>query len=541
MREWLRMIESLRHAPEWATDEQPIEVVQTHISAVLLGEHHVLKLKKPVDFGFLDYTTLEKRLRACEMEINLNRRLCPDIYLGVQPVVEIQGQMRLAHAESIVDYGVWMKRLPADHMLDRMVADETVTEIVIERIAERLNAFHRTARRDAEVDLFGSLETIRYNWEENFTQTAPYINRTISASEFDLIRAWVHRWLEANEDLLNERVRQGCICDGHGDVRCESICITNGICIFDCIEFNERFRCADVANEAAFLAMDLDVRGRPDLGYYFTECYSEQSGDAELFRLLPFYRCYRAFVRGKVLSFQLDEPELKREAREAAARQAKDYFELAARYARRLRTPTVIAVAGFSGTGKTSVARAIAGELGLRVVSSDAVRKSLFGDGEEPSGYGEGMYSDEANRLTYRRMVEMGRGLLKQDGGVILDATFRRAADREAAREMAESVGAQWRLIECRLSPDLVRRRLDLRAARKDGLSDATWQTYERQRAEFECDKIADAVHLALDTGEGLSVSSRQAADWLRSNDGQSPQRNFLNERKQDNALSIPS
>ncbi|HWP43578.1 MAG TPA: AAA family ATPase, partial [Blastocatellia bacterium] len=456
MQSWLRMVESLRHAPDWAQDELPVEIIQTHISVVLLGMRHALKLKKPVDFGFLDYTTLDKRLRACEAEVELNRRLCPDVYIGVQAIRDVDGEPRLSGEGSVLDYGVLMKRLPDDRMLDRMVARDEVDESDIDRVASRLAGFHQQARRGPDVDLYGSPEAIRANWDENFAQTYPYIDRTITAAEYETIRGWVEGWLDSNQEMLQKRVRDGRICDGHGDVRSESICITDGICIFDCIEFNERFRSGDVASEAAFLAMDLDARGRPDLGYYFTERYQAKTGDSELFKLLPFYRCYRAYVRGKVLSFRLDEPEFSQAERNAAAARAKSYFHLARRYASPLERPALIIVAGLSGTGKTSLARAIAGELGIPALSADAVRKSLFEFREQPYQYGEGPYSAQANHLTYQKLIETGKTLLEEHGGVVLDATFRRASDREMARSAALDSGADFRIIECKLPPALV-------------------------------------------------------------------------------------
>lgn len=516
---WLKMIEQLRHAPEWPADELPIEMKQTHISVLLLGRNRVVKLKKPVDFGFLDYTTLKKRQQACEDEIRLNRRLCPDVYIGLGGVIEIDGQIRFSgRTGKIVDYCVWMKRLPDDRMLDQLAARNQVTEGMLDRVAGRLSEFHRTSQRGAEVSKWGSLAEIRHNWEENLAQTAPFVGRTISASTCESIRAWVNGWLEKKADLFDRRGRDGRIVDGHGDVRCESICVLeDAVCIYDCIEFNDRFRCEDVASEAAFLAMDLDARGRPDLGYFFTENYQRRVGDKDFFALLPFYRCYRAFVRGKVLSFRLNESEFSGKEQRAAAEEAANYFELARRYASPLQRPAVIAVAGLSGTGKTSVARAIAGELGGRVVSSDAVRQSLFGAAKQPAGYGEGVYTAEANRQTFRKMIAEARELMAEDGCVILDATFRRAEDRLAARELVLGVGAEWRLIECRLAPGLVRTRLTERAARQEGLSDATWETYVRQREESEslCHE-SDGDCLALDTGGSLLITSRTATDWLR-------------------------
>jgi aminoglycoside phosphotransferase family enzyme/predicted kinase len=516
---WLKMVEQLRHAPEWPEDELPIEMKQTHISVLLLSRNYVIKLKKPVDFGFLDYTTLNKRLKACEDEVRLNRRLCPDTYIGVSGVSEVDGQIRLSERTGkIVDYCVRMKRLPEDRMLDRMVANNTVTEAVIDRVAARLSEFHRAAPRGPEIARWGSPDEIRHNWEENFIQTKPFIGRTISAPAYEAIRSWVNEEIEIKADLFGRCAREGRIVDGHGDVRCESVCVTGGaICIYDCIEFNDRFRCGDVASEAAFLAMDLDARGRPDLGYFFTEAYQSRTGDVDFFSLLPFYRCYRAYVRGKVLSFRLNEAEFSEEERRVAAARAGNFFDLARRYASRLKKPTVIAVGGLSGTGKTSIARAIAGELGLRVISADAVRRSLFGEAKRPAPYGEGAYTAEASRLTYQTMIERGREMLGADHGVILDATFLRDDDRSMAERMAMSAGAEWRLIECRLAPELVHKRIEERAARKEGLSDATWEIYLRQRQEggVLCGE-SDGRSLALDTGGNLAATARAASDWLR-------------------------
>jgi aminoglycoside phosphotransferase family enzyme/predicted kinase len=520
---WLKMVEQLRHAPEWTEDELPIEMKQTHISVLLLSRSRVVKLKKPVDFGFLDYTTLNKRLNACENEIRLNRRLCPDTYIGLGVVIDLDGQIRFSGTKGeIIDYCVLMRRLPEDGMLDRMVAKNTVTEAVIDRIGSRLCEFHAQAPRGPEIAKWGSPDEIRRNWEENFIQTEPFIGRTISDSAYDAIRSWVNEEMEAKADLFNRRAREGRIVDGHGDLRCESVCAPgphNGaICIYDCIEFNDRFRCGDVASEVAFLAMDLDARGRPDLGYFFAEAYQRRTGDEDLFTLLPFYRCYRAYVRGKVLSFRLNEAEFSEEEREDAATRARNFFELARRYSSRLRNPTVIAVRGLSGTGKTTVARAIAGELGLQTISSDATRQSLFGAAKKPTAYGDGAYTPEANSLTYRKMIESARESLKNGRCVILDATFREAEALAMARSLAAESGARWRLIECRLAPDLVRSRIGERVARKEGLSDANWEVFLRQREESaNLDTEPEAYHLILDTSGSLAATGRMASDWLRS------------------------
>lgn len=518
MAEWMERVDALRGSPDWGPDEGPIILKQTHISAVLIGNRHVLKLKKPVDFGFLDYTTLDKRLKACEAEVRLNRRLCEDVYLGVQPVSMIDGRPRISSGGTIVDYGVWMKRLPDDGMLAELVANGSVTERMIDDIAARLSLFHRQAERNPSIDRHGSIEEIRFNWEENFTQTGTFINRTLTPDQFGFLRSWVDQWLEGHSGLIRRRVADGWIRDGHGDVRCESVCIRDGeVVIFDCIEFNERFRCGDVASEVAFLAMDLDARGRPDLGYYFCERYQAHSGDTHLFRLIPFYKAYRAYVRGKVQSFRLDESEFPEAEKQQAAVKARNDFDLACRYATSLRKPTMIVMTGLSGTGKTAIARAVASELGLRVLSADAARQFLYAQDKKPSPYGEGAYTEEANVRTYRTLIEMGSAFLQKEHAVILDATFRRRADRELAREAAEAAGVEWRIIECRLDPETARKRLERRSELRDGLSDADWEVYLKQRQEFEpVTGIDDHHHMVIDTGDSIKSVARAVADWLR-------------------------
>ena len=518
LKEWLGMVEKLRSAPQWASEEPvPVEMVQTHISVVLLGRERVLKLKKPVNFGFLDYSTLEQRRIACEAEVTLNQRLCEHTYLGVQPIGQVEGLPQLSNAGPVIDYAVLMKRLPADRMLDEMVRRHVVTEAHLDRVAHRLSEFHRTARRGPEIDAWGTWEQARRNWDENFTQTSPFVGRTIETSAYQLLRDWVEQWLARNRAVLDERIRGGRVVDGHGDVRGESVCVINGICIFDCIEFNDRFRCCDVASEVAFLAMDLDALGRPDLSYYVTERYAAHAADAGLFRLLPFYRCYRAYVRGKVLSFRLDEPEFSTADKSRAAERAAEYFELARRYATPLRRPTVVVVMGLAGTGKTSLARAVAGELGLRVVSTDAVRQELFGSEKGVADYGQGAYSPEATQRTYQTLVERGRGLMAEDGGVVLDGTFLRDEDRLAVRHMVASAGAAVRWIECELPADLVRQRMERRRQRREGLSDATWDTYLRQREEYVARRgRREDGHLVVDMTQGLPTCARHATDWLR-------------------------
>ncbi len=325
------IVQALLNPVIYPEKPEKVELLQTQISFIFLAGDFVYKLKKPVDFGFLDFTTLEKRRFFCQQEVELNRRLCPEIYLGVISLVRNRENFSLGGEGEVADYLVKMRRLPQEHTMDRLLHQNKVSPQMLERLAQKLSDFHRQARTIRSG--FGDLETCRFNAEENFAQTERYVGLVLTLGRFEHIRSYTRSFLERNAGLFEQRVREGRVKDCHGDLHLAHICFTNGICIFDCIEFNERFRYLDVANEIAFLAMDLDYHGRPDLSHYFVQHYVNLSGDWELEKLLNFYKCYRAYVRGKVESFKLDDPHVPREEKGEALERAREYFELAESYA----------------------------------------------------------------------------------------------------------------------------------------------------------------------------------------------------------------
>ena len=324
--------------------------------------------------------------------------------------------------------------------------------------------------------------------------------------------------LEHNGELVESRAAGGWVVDGHGDVRCESVCIENGIQFFDCIEFNNRFRCGDVAGEIAFLAMDLDALGRPDLGYFATERYAAHSGDTNLFRLLPLYRCYRAFVRGKVLGFRLDEQEFTSAEKQLAATRAAAYFDLALHYASPLTQRTIIVVSGLSGTGKTAVARGIASELGGRTLSTDSIRKDLFGAAKTQARFGEGAYSDSANERTDDALVKLARTQVISDCLTVVEGTFLKQWQRAKVEQLARESRANLRAIECWTPSEIALQRIEKRNSNQDGFSDATREIYLRQLEE---DGVAkwEQHPLALDTQSEIASCVRNATKWLREKD----------------------
>lgn len=308
---------------------------ETHISWVILAGPYAYKIKKPVDLGFLDFTTREQRLVDCHDEVRLNRRLCPDVYLGVLTVVERDGEFTVGGSGRPVEPVVWMRRLPDDGMLTAMLARGAVTPELAGRIGRRLAEFHARAATGPGVDEFGSPATVRANWAENFAQTRPVVGRSLDPSARGRLVAYVARFLAEHAALLERRVVCGRVREGHGDLHAGSICVEGDeIHLFDCLEFARRFRCSDVAAEVAFLAMEFDHVGRSDLGAAFVDAYEQSSGGREVALLLRFYKAYRAYVRGKVASLRLLAGGLPPAEEAAVAERARAYFALADRYAR---------------------------------------------------------------------------------------------------------------------------------------------------------------------------------------------------------------
>jgi len=311
---------------------QKIELVQTQMSFIFLTGEYVYKIKKPVNLGYLDYTTLEKRHFFCHQELELNRRLCPGAYLAVVPIVEEKGELRIEGRGQAIEYAVKMKQLPQDRMMDVLLPRGQVTLEMVARVAEKLVGFHQKAETNQKIAAFGRLDVIRQNTNENFAQTEKYIGTSITAEEYQHIKNYTNNFVDSNASLFDKRVREGKIRDCHGDLHAAHVCFTDDICIYDCIEFNDRFRYSDVASEIAFLAMDLDRYQQAGLSRHLVNTYVGLSHDEELLKLLHFYKCYRAYVRGKVESFKLDDPYIPEEEKAKVLTAAQSYFQLAESY-----------------------------------------------------------------------------------------------------------------------------------------------------------------------------------------------------------------
>jgi aminoglycoside phosphotransferase family enzyme len=322
--------------PEIYPDRPPrVRLMETHISLLFLTGNHVYKIKKPVNFGFLDFTSLDKRKFFCEEEVKLNRRLSPGIYLGVVRITKEGDRIHLEGKGQPVEYAVKMEQIPEERLMDRLLERRQVTPKMVEAVSEKLVRFYFAAETNDHIKSFAKPERVKQDTDENFEQTEKYINVTIPREVYEEVKNRTNNFFRTSEKIFERRIASDRIRDCHGDLRLEHIFWGEEICIFDCIEFNQRFRYTDVAADIAFLAMDLDYHGREDLSDRLIHAYVGESGDHELMEVLDFYKCYRAYVRGKVESFRLDDPHIPEGEKKEALKRAQKYFSLAHRYAQR--------------------------------------------------------------------------------------------------------------------------------------------------------------------------------------------------------------
>ena len=327
------IIEDLQNPASLPDKTEGVSVVQTHISVVFVADDVVYKVKKPVDFGFLDFSTLEKRQYYCQQEVALNRRLSQDIYLDVFPVM-FDGKTHTLKqgAGVVVEYGVKMRRIPDDRLMKSVFNRNELSDRHLEKIARVLAEFHLNAATSDEIAEFGKPERFKVNTDENFDQVEKYIGTTILKDEFDTISRWTEDFYAENQDLFLKRIEEGRIRDCHGDLHMEHICFTENLSIIDCIEFNERFRYSDSLADIAFLLMDLEYHDGENYSKPLWDAYKKDVGENDVDSLLTFYKVYRAFVRGKVTSFQLDDAAISAEKKEEAVQTSGRYFKLAYSY-----------------------------------------------------------------------------------------------------------------------------------------------------------------------------------------------------------------
>lgn len=332
MSELPELVQSLLDPQSYPTPPRKVELIQTQISYVFVADTLVYKVKKPVDFGFLDYSTLDKRLALCLKEVQLNQRLCPDAYLGVVPVTEDGGRIVMDGTGNILEYAVQMRLLPGESMMDNLLPKNRVTPEMIQQVAGKLAGFHAGAATGGEIDAYGALEVVTKTVEDIFVRDGLHIGDLIPKNDYENILDYERSFLRDNSELFEKRITDGRIRDCHGDLHAQHICFCDDICIYDCIEFSDSLRYIDVTADIAFLAMDLDRYGKQNLAELFINTYVEKSGDTDILKLLNFYKTYRAGVRYMVNCQQYDDPQINAGEKETIAATARQYAALALSY-----------------------------------------------------------------------------------------------------------------------------------------------------------------------------------------------------------------
>jgi len=500
-----------------------LECRTTHISWVFLSEHDAYKVKRPVNFGFLDFTSCEKRRAACEAEVTLNRRLAPNTYLGVVPVfADAHGRLQFAPPTAqIVDWAVHMRRLPDNGRADTLCDANLLSLEHMDRLAARLAQFHAAARRADDVNHFGTVEALTLNVEENFEQAAGDIARFITTTQAEEVTRWQLDFLREHEALINARIKHGHICEGHGDLRLEHVYFgpNDTIHVLDCIEFNQRFRCGDVCSDIAFLAMDLAWHEQVPLAERLLARYALEANDYGLYRLVDFYESYRAYVRGKIACFITHDLSLSREHQITAAQQARSYFLLALGATRKPLAPSrLIAVGGLIASGKSTIAEQLARAIAAPIVEADRTRKSMLGIAPTDSAGGQawhGAYNASMTERVYHELLNRADAVLSSHRTVIIDASFRSASFRSAARALATRHNIPFHFIECRSSDEVCKKRLVARA-QHNSVSDARIELFDTFKSQYEpVTELCESEYIVLNTTFALRDSMNTLQRWL--------------------------
>ena len=496
--ELIRFLESTASYPH---GPPAVRSIQTHISWVFVASPFVFKVKKPVNLGFADFSTLERRRHFCQREVELNRRLCPEVYLGVVPIFKTASGFSFNGEGEIAEYCVKMKELSRGWFLSELLTKNLVGEAEINRVLSRLHRFYQSQSPGPDIDLWGTPENLKISTDENFAQVEPFAGKNISPAAFETVRHFTNRFYAVHGELFRERIQQHRIRDCHGDLHLDHIHITpDTLSIFDCIEFNDRFRFIDVANDVAFLAMDFDFEGRSDLANLLLRNAVRQFQDVAMLKIASFYKCYRAFVRGKVESILATEKETRKP--QEHEKQAARYFRLALRYAVTDSEPLVLAVMGRVGTGKTTVAKRLASELDWPIFSSDKIRKTLAGAAlaeRTAPELREEIYSDEMTEQTYGELLRQGLAALENRHGVVLDATFSSRTCREFLRQECEKAKVHLQVIELDVDRATIASRLKARDQNAGEISDARLEDLEKLTAAYEppSELVADLIKIS--------------------------------------------
>lgn len=491
----------------------PVEVIQTHISVVCLAGSRAYKLKKAVRLPFLDFSSVDRRERACRDELRLNRRLCPDAYLDVVPVRRAPQGLRVAEAEpkggEVVDHAVRMVRMPQERMLDALLAEGGVSSEDIARLAELVAVFHTrmAAEADDTVREAGSPHSLVVQLRANFTDTETIAGRCFDAALHAALHARVEAAVPWLEQRLEERERAGRIVEGHGDLHARNVCMIEPPAIYDCIEFRKDFRCEDVATEVAFMAMDLRHRGHRELAEAFVDAYVDASGDEDLRAVLPELLRYRAMVRAKVDAIASEEESIPEEAKARARAAARRHLRLCAWTRVEDDGPVVLIASGLPASGKSHVLDAVGREAGWPVIATDRVRKELAGVAPAERLPGR-FYRSKWSDRTYAEVVARGAAAR---GSAILDGNFPTSEHRRAAGDAARAAGKRCVVVHVTIDEATARRRLRARSADASAVSDADESVFEKLRDRYAAPEPQEGLPIVTIDGAAADDAALDA------------------------------
>ncbi len=487
--------------------KEPIELIQTHISYVFLTGDFVYKLKKPVNFGFLDFSTLEKRQHFCHEELRLNQRAAALLYLSVESVSLVGEQYQLGDKGEIVDYAVKMRQFPQEDLFSTLFDEGKLKETDLEELGRVVAQYHAKTQTNDYIRSFGEVPQVRASIDENYAQTNKYIGGPQTQAHFEATKKYTDGFFENRAELFKSRVVGEFIRECHGDLHLRNICRWHEkIILFDCIEFNEPFRFVDVMYDVAFTVMDLEARQRRDLGNVFLNTYIEETGDWEGLQLLPLYLSRQAYVRAKVNSFLLDDPGIPTSVKQEAEKTASAYYHQAWEYTKP-NQGRLILMSGLSGAGKSTTARYLARQLGAIHIRSDAVRKHLAGIPLQMRG-GDDLYTAQMTEKTYARLLELGIILASQGFAVILDAKYDRRHLRQEALAQAQHHQLPLEIIYCTAPLEVLKQRL---LARTGDIADATADLLASQQTQTEDFTPEEKAYVkVLDTTRSLEAQLKE-------------------------------
>ena len=485
-------------------------MIETHISWVLLTGQYAYKIKKPVDFGFLDFSLLEKRHFYCKEEVRLNRRLAPQLYLEVVMIHGSEAQPNLEGQGPVIEYAVKMRQFPQSAQLDRLLSDKGLDHRLIVKLASKVADFHLSINSASTNSTFGDLTHIRQPVLGNIQHIRACINDTSVEPILDKLERWSQQQLDEMADVIRQRKAEGFIRECHGDMHLRNIAWwDNEIVIFDCIEFNKNFFWIDVISDIAFLVMDLEDRQQYALANLFLNRYLEITGDYAGVQLLKFYKVYRALVRAKVDALRAGQEQVGTQAYDETFQECVQYLQLAERYISPA-SPCLIINHGLSGSGKSYASRMILEKFPAIQIRSDVERKRLFQVPRDKAGSDAiegGIYTSEATRRTYMQLVKIAKGLLTAGCPVFIDAANLKQQQRQLFIDLANSQHISFLIIDYQASTDTLRQRIMQRAQQRDDVSDATLAVLEHQLDIFE--PFSDAEQpfvIKVDTDQAIEV-----------------------------------